>query len=310
MAFQKTKGSFLSSDGKTSVACYFYEPADREIIAVMQLSHGMCEYVERYEPFADYLCQRGIAFCGHDHLGHGATAPSKEDLGYFGDGNGPGQLVNDLFLFNHLLKSRYPKLPVVLLGHSMGSFIARLFLAKYPDAADAAIIMGTAGKNPAAAFGAALAKAICKKKGPRHRSALLQAMAFGAYNRKTQKRSVYDWLSKDQAIVEKYAADPWCSYTFTASAFHTLFTMVELLGRPQWPKAFPKKLPVYLVAGEDDPVGNYGKGVRETAQRLIEAGVEDVSLTLYPNDRHEILNETDREKVFHDIDQWIQTKIK
>ena len=305
--FLKTTGTFPSSDGHSQAACYYYEPETGKPQAVIQISHGMCEYMERYEDFAAYLCGKGFAICGNDHLGHGRTAAAPEELGYFSAGNGPDFLTGDLARMSELAHTRYPNLPLFLFGHSMGSFIARLYLPKYADFLNGAIICGTSGGNPLAGAGAFLASITASFKGDRFRSPLLTKLAFGSYNNRFRDSdSPNAWLSTDPQIVKKYDADPWCTFTFTASAYRDLFAMLRQISTHQWAESLPKDLPLLLLAGEDDPVGDYGVGVRKVACRLLRAGIQNLSCRLYPNMRHEVLNERSRLQVYQDVENWIR----
>lgn len=284
---------------------YLYRPPEPPR-AVLQVCHGMCEYVERYEPLADWLAQRGVLMCGADHAGHGRTATRPEDLGYF-----PGgwqRLARDAYDLTAAVKREYPRLPFFLLGHSMGSFVARDYLRRYGRELDGAILCGTSGGNPWAGLGIALAKAIAAAKGERHRSALLNRLAFSGYNsRYGGARTAFDWLTRDRAVVDAYIADPLCNFVFTAQGFETLFRLLRSVSGAGWYRSVPEELPVLLIAGDMDPVGGYGKGVAKVGRRLKRAGVRDVSCTLYPGARHELFNETNAEAVCQDILRWLET---
>lgn len=309
MNFRKIKGSFLSTDGVTKIACYFYEP-QVEPIGVLQISHGMCEYLERYEEFADFLCSKGFIVCGNDHLGHGATANNSENLGFFAEKGGADYLPEDVFQLTRIAKKRYPGQPYFLLGHSMGSFIARQYLALHGGELDGAILCGTAGPNPALGAGQKMASLLVSTGHGKHRSSFLNRLAFGSYNHRFDApKSQYAWLSREESIVRKYEQDPLCSFVFTASGFRDLFTLLGKVSAKDWAGKVPKDLPIFLIAGEDDPVGNYGKGVRQVERMLRNAGIRDLSCRLYPGGRHEILNETNRQEVYEDVWKWLQTHV-
>lgn len=307
MDYQKSKEHFRSADGRTDAACYFYEPAFPPV-GVVQISHGMCEYLERYEDFAAFLCQKGFVVCGSDHLGHGATASGPEELGYFGEKPGGAVLLpEDLHAVTRLAKERFPGLPFFLLGHSMGSFAARRYLALYGDELDGAVICGTAGPNPAAGAGRRIAALLTAAGRGKRRSHFLNNLAFSSYNRRFDApKSRYAWLSRDEAIVRKYEQDPLCTFIFTTAGFRDLFALLESVSSPKWAASVPKDLPVLLISGEDDPVGDYGKGVRRVACMLEKAGLRDLCCRLYPGCRHEILNETNRSEVYRDVWQWLR----
>lgn len=308
MNFQKTTGQFPSCNHRTEDAWYCYRPREGRPRAVVQLSHGMCEYVERYEPLAEFLCGAGIAFCGHDHPGHGRSAPSAEELGFIDEQDGAGLLVADLRRMNLWIQREFPGLPIILLGHSMGSFVARAYLSRYSDELSGAVICGTSGGNPGAAAGILLAKETIRRRGSHYRSELLNKLAFGSYNHAFGPNlpTVYEWLTADRSIVERYAQDPWCHFVFTAAGFRDLFTLLEQVSAPEWAGTVPADLPLLLIAGEKDPVGDFGRGVRKVAERLIAAGVRNLSLKLYPDGRHEIFNEVNKEEVFSDLLGWLE----
>ena len=312
MNFVKTTEIFESCNGRTANTCYFYLPASGKPRAVVQLSHGMCEYVERYEHLADFLCGRDIALIGHDHPGHGRSAPDAGELGFIDEKNGADLMTADLRRMHLIIRERFPEIPVFLLGHSMGSFVARDYLSRWADGLSGAIICGTAGPNPAAAAGIRLANGMIRRKGSHYRSELLNSIAFGAYNKPfgPDLPTSYEWISSDRELVDRYAADPLCTYIFTAAGFRDLFTSLERVSRPEWARSVPAGLPLYIIAGEQDPVGDFGKGVRRVASRLIEAGTRDLTLRLYPGDRHEIFNEQDRETVFAELAGWLESRIR
>lgn len=301
--------SVPSADGKTALAAYSTEPQSPK--ALVQISHGMCEYFLRYEGFAEFLSQNGILVFGHDHLGHGHSAKSPEDLGFTASGGGARFLREDVHNLALKFKQDYPTLPLVLLGHSMGSFIARDVLEKHPDTYSAAIIMGTAGPDMPTAAGKLLASLIIAFCGERHRSKLLRSISFAGYNKRFEKGCDPNaWLTRDTEIISRYNQDPLCNFVFTARAYHDLFTLLGSVSRKEWASALPKDLPLLLVSGEADPVGGWGKGVQKIADRLRDSGMTDLTLSLYPEMRHEILNEQSNQTVWSDLLLWIQRSIK
>ena len=310
MSYIKERMSYPSADGKNTVAAYLFTPSEGEVRAVFQLCHGMCEYILRYEDFAAYLCAHGIAFAGNDHLGHGETAACADDLGYT---VGAQYLIEDARRLTEVLKERFgTEIPFFFAGHSMGSFIARAYLSQYgKDGIDAAVIIGTAGPGAPTGAGKAVARLIGAVRGDRYRSKLLKAMAFGSYTKRCPKGcSPSAWISRDEVLVARYDADPFCSYLFTVRGYVDLFTLLGGVSAKSWAGTVPKDLPILLTAGEEDPVGAYGKGVREVYRRLQACGVRDVTLRLYPEDRHEILNELDREAVYADMLAYIERQIE
>ena len=280
--------------------------------AVLQITHGMVEYIERYQDFAQWLNERGFLVTGHDHLGHGNSIRTKADYGYFADEDANGTVLADVHRLTQLTKESYPGLPYFLLGHSMGSFYARQYLCQYGEELDGAIIMGT-GCQPRLLVraGKLLTTLVAAVKGWHHRSKLVTNVAFGGYNKRFEPiRTPKDWLTRDEAIVDAYIADERSSFIFTLNAYHAMFTGIDRLYDKNLLACIPKNLPVFFVAGEEDPVGDFGKGVRQAAQMCRDAGVQKVDLKLYPNDRHEILNELDRQQVYEDLLCWMEEHMK
>lgn len=290
-----------SNDGVHLLNCKKYIP-NGEIKGVFQLTHGMKEYIERYDPFLTFLCENGYLCVTHDHLGHGKSVNNDSELGFIASENGYNLLVDDCYLVTKQIKSEYPNLPVVLLGHSMGSFVARLYAEKYSFELAGLIIMGTAGKNPVSKLGLFLTDFIKKRKGERYFSKFIESICFGSYNNKFKgENSRASWITSNQEIRQKYQNDPFCQSPFSISAMNDLIMLIDLCNQNKHFKNFDKLLPLLLVAGCDDPVGNYGKGVKEVAANYRKAGVRRVLLKLYPAARHEILNDISQETVYSDI---------
>ncbi|MBQ8432988.1 MAG: lysophospholipase [Clostridia bacterium] len=301
--------SFLSSDQRTHLAAYRLDPVGTPR-AMVQISHGMCEYFGRYEGFAEYLAEHGFLVFGHDHLGHGNSAEKESDLGFTRSGGGAEALVEDVFFLSQRMKKENPELPLLLFGHSMGSFIAREVLVRRGEFYHAAVICGTGGPDTPAAAGKLLASLIMKLKGERHRSNLLKGIAFAGYNKRFEKPCDPNaWLTRDPHVVERYNADPFCTYVFTTRAYHDLFTLVDWVSKKEHARMLPKTLPLLVVSGEEDPVGAWGNGVRKVYERLRDAEMTDVTLKLYPEMRHEILNEIEKEQVWSDLLQWMEQKL-
>jgi len=283
-----------------------YAP-EGEVKAVLQITHGMAEFIERYEPFALFLNEKGFAVAGNDHLGHGASAKTKDDFGYFADKDGNAAVLADVHKLTGLVKARYPGVPYFLLGHSMGSFYARQYLFTYGEELDGAVIMGT-GCQPKALVraGKAMTSLVAAFKGWRHRSDFINNMAFGSYNKKFEPaRTPVDWLSRNEENVDKYVADERCGFVFTLNGYYNMFTGIERLYDPANLAKMPKALPVLFTSGADDPVGDFGAGVKRAMDMFEAAGMEHVTLKLYPGDRHEILNEVDRDVVWNDLYTWL-----
>ncbi|MBQ3490174.1 MAG: lysophospholipase [Clostridia bacterium] len=304
---QKIQKEIPSSDGIHTLRGMIYLPEAPK--GILQIVHGMAEHIGRYEAFMVYLAENGWIACGHDHLGHGKTAENDEELGFFAEKNGYLTVCEDTFAFGKAVKELYPSLPLILLGHSMGSFIVRHTVRLHPDACKALIIMGTGGKNPLSSFGLALSSAICAIRGKKHISKLVLGAAFSSYNKRTGANiDSFAWLSRDEKEIEKHDADKYCTFHFTVSAMHDLIKMQSLVNQKAWYENIRKDLPIFIVSGAEDPVGNYGKGVEEVYASLIAEGITDVTRKIYPDMRHEILNELDRETVYEDILSFISSQ--
>ena len=308
--YKLTEISFPSADEKHTIYGEIYEPLSGEVRGVVQLAHGMTDYVARYEWLASALTDAGYVFAGHCHLGHGKSAGREEDLGYFAKKNGISLLLSDMHRMNKLLRGAYPAKPIIVLGHSMGSFIARLYTAQHPHHMDACVILGTGGKNPLQPLGVGLCSLLSLFLGDRHRSSLISAMSTGRYKKMFPGEGTTAWLTRDPARVGTYKSDPYCSVTFTLSAYRDLFRMLGACNSKRWYKAYPKNMPTLLMSGDRDPVGNFGKGVNEVYRRMLLAGCSQVSLKLYEGARHELFNETNREEFAEDLCRFLESVAK
>ena len=307
---KKEEFYYASKDNGSHIHALRYTPDDGNVRAVVQIVHGMAEYVERYEAFARHLADRGIVVTGGDHLGHGGSR-GEAGPGYFCSGDPATVVVQDVHSLKELTRAQYPNVPYIILGHSMGSFILKNYLCTYGEGLDGAIVMGT-GMQPGALVAAGkLMVALCRMfKGEKKAGDLLNVIAFGSYNNRFKPaKTQFDWLSKDEAVVDRYVADPLCGFVFTVNGFSTLFELIHRSQKKENLKKLPGELPVLIVSGEEDPVGEFGAGVRKTEKAFCEAGMQNVTCKLYPTDRHEILNETDREEVMEDILRWMEERV-
>ena len=304
----KTVFEFPSSDGRTNIRAVKYVPENREIKAVVQISHGMVEFIDRYEEFAQFLNERGILVAGNDHLGHGGSIVYEDDYGYFSKNDGYLNVLKDLHELTLLIKKDYPDVPYFLLGHSMGSFYARRYLFTYPEELDGAIIMGTGYKSSIITGSTKTVCSIIRAfKGDRYRSDFVNQLALGSYNKRWEPSKTHnDWLTKDERIVEWYSNEPKCSFVFTVNGFYNLFSVLSDVCKLDNMKKMNKDLPVYFMAGKDDPVGDYSKGVLKVISMFRKAGMRNVSFKIYENDRHELLNETDKLQVMNDIYDFLK----
>ena len=304
----KREFTFPSADGKTAIHAVEWLPEGAPR-AVLQIAHGVSEYVLRYEDFAGYLTERGFAVVGNDHLGHGLSVSDGAPRLYFGPKGSWNWVVEDMEQLRKLTHRQFPNLPYFLLGHSMGSFLTRTYLIRYPGTVDAAIIMGT-GWQPEMTIrgGLLLAGILSGLKGPDAVSKMVTNMAFGAYNKAfgDKPRTPNDWLSADTDNVDRYMADPLCGADATVGLFRQMLRGLRFNQTPRNIDKMDKDAPILLIAGQDDPVGDMGAGVRRTRDAFKRAGVRDVTLKLYPGLRHEILNEAAmRDTVYGDIGAWL-----
>ena len=308
-----TNFTFLSNDGKTAVHAVKFMPDSGEYKAILQISHGMVEFIERYTTFAEFLTENGYMVVGHDHIGHGQSVESKEDWGYFCEENPSDVVVADMHKLRMLTQEENPNVPYFMLGHSMGSFLLRKYLAFHNENLRGAIIMGT-GFIPVniSSLALKLTGVIGKLRGSKHRSKFIQSLAFGADYKgfdMTGEKPEDSWLTKDVAIVNQYYNEPRCTYMFTVNGYKGLFEAVNFSCNPENAALLAKKLPLFLVSGAQDPVGGLGKGVMQVYDMYKDAGIQDLTYKLYDNDRHEILNETDKQVVFDDILAWMNVRI-
>lgn len=289
-----------SSDGVNSLNVKIYIP-NGEPLGIFQAVHGMTEYLERYDELLSAVCEAGYFCIIHDHLGHGKTA-KKEDLGFIAKKDGHRFLVDDVERVYRAADKRYPDKKHILLGHSMGSFITRLYVKEYGKHLAGYIMMGSGNANPAADIGLMLTKLLCKTKGERYVSKFIYAMAFGAYNKKFKsENSKYAWLSKEDSNKTAYAQDELCTYMFSVSAMNDLVRLNRDCNKKEWYSSLPEKLKIFIVSGEDDPVGEYSRGIRKVYNKLNAQNRYDVRLKLYKEARHEILKDICKDEVIADI---------
>lgn len=305
----KSSFYFPSSDGKSRIHGVHWHP-DQAPVAVLQITHGMIEYIERYDCFSQFLNQQGIAVIGHDHLGHGKSS-KEEDFGYFGEKDGYRYLLSDIHRVSLYCRKQYPNLPHFIMGHSMGSFLLRLYLTVSHESFAGAIIMGTGNQPlPLLLGGQCMIFAISKQKGRRYRSLFLHKLVLENYNRKFwPARTRNDWLSSDREEVKKYLESPYCNFYFTCGAYEDLFQVLTRLKRKKVMKKIPVKLPVLFASGGKDPVGQQGNGVKRLYDTYRKLGVKDLEMRLYSECRHEILNERNKQQVFQDIYEWMQNRL-
>ena len=298
--------TFLSADGVTQLHAVQWLP-EGEVRAVLQLVHGVAEYILRYEPLAAFLTERGFAVVGHDHLGHGFSVAEGAPRLYFGPRGSWNWVVEDVRALQEQTQRQFPELPYFILGHSMGSFLLRTYLARHSREVDGAIIMGTAHIGGAALAAAKLFVACqIRKIGEQNPSPAVTKLSFGTYNRMfAPNRTPYDWVTLSRTTVDAYLTDPMCGENPSIGLFRERLDGMAFMGRPENIRTINPDLPVIFLSGAMDPVGGCGKGVRQAFDLFQRAGLRKVSMKLYPDLRHEILNEDCREEIYQDIYRWL-----
>ena len=310
----KEQFSFLSSNGKTNIHCIICWPKDGKYIGIIQIIHGMYEYIERYLPFMEYLATKGFITVGHDHLGHGESINSKEDLGYFGEPNPVDLLVRDIHALRIGTQKTYKNIPYFMCGHSFGSYLLRDYIILYSEGLAGAILIGTGYIDPCTSL---ISVNVCKFiscfKGSHHRSRLVKKLSMerGPYRKYDMtKTDLYNsWISRDPEIVKKYNSDEKCNFEFTLNGFIGVAESIDYCCNPTNVARIRKYLPILFVSGDCDPVGNNGEGVKKSYEIMKTVGIWDVTMKLYENMRHEVLNELNRNEVYEYIYSWLKEKL-
>lgn len=294
---------FFTAEDGTEIFYQKWLPNSKPL-AVIQIAHGMAEHSSRYANFAQFLTDKGLAVYANDHRGHGKTIPEGGIPGYFADKDGWEKVLNDMHFLTDIVKSEIPDTPVFLLGHSMGSFLSRKYVGLWSNDIDGLIISGT-GSNPQWLLNAGLNLAsMMPKKKP---SKMLDSMVFGKYNKPYP--SQFQWLTNDQKIVDNYVNDPLCGFVCTGGFFVDMLKGLKMLNDPRLNDDVDKNIPIFIIYGSKDPVGDYGKGVKQYIKQLEHEDFKNVSEKIYYGSRHEILNELNRNEVYDDILEWVSKQL-
>lgn len=304
MSFEVKPMAVKSSDGIHTLSGKIYIP-DGEIKGLFHVVHGMTEHIGRYDKLLSAAAHHGFVAFGYDNLGHGKTAADDSELGFIAHKDGWRYLVKDVKVFETAVKELYPDKPLYLMGHSMGSFIVRLAAENYKDSYKRLIICGTGGKNPLAKAGLFLTKTLKLIKGEKYVSQFCLNLAFGTYNKRFSGESEYEWLTNYREVIENYEADKYCAFPFTVSGLCDLIKLNIMCNRKDWYKNISKTMPILLISGDCDPVGDYSKGILQIFNDLKKHKA-DVSVKLYENCRHEILNDLCGEEVLNKIINFIK----
>lgn len=307
---KKYTEKIASKDSKNSLNTVIWE-TEKEPVGVLQIVHGMAEYIDRYDNFAKYMTEHGFNVIGHDHLGHGYSVSDERDYGFFTEENGDKIIIEDMHSVTQYAKEKWEELPNFILGHSMGSFCLRQYLTKYSNDVFGAIIMGTGWIPSAAALlGKTIATNTCKSKGSHTVNPLLIKLTLEPYNKPfAPARTNCDWLSRDEKQVDLYVNDKLCGFDFTAGAYKDFFTVLEKIAKNKQLIGMRKSLPILITSGSVDPVGGK-KACEKLNAQYKRCGIDDVTLKLWENDRHEILNELDKSDVYDYIYNWLKSKIQ
>ncbi len=309
--------TFASHDGKSTSNAKLWtsakygtldEPGPEKPRAIIQIVHGMSEHIDRYDHYARYLVEHGFVVCAEDHVGHGDTAPSPDDFGHMPVFGGKKVLLEDVNTLRLIVSACYPDVDYVIYGHSMGSFISRAYITRYGEGLSAVVLSGSG--NPPVAMskaGRVLAVAIAAVRGKKYRSELLSKLTTGDFGgEEDEGGDPNDWLSTDKEVLKTYADDPKSGFIFTTGGYATLLSLTSEVGQLSWAKKVPKDLPMLFISGDEDPVGEMGKGVLEAAELYRKAGVKTVDVKLYEGKRHELHNEVNKIEVFNDVIAWIE----
>ena len=305
--------TFLSSNKKTNIHAIICQPKNGQFTRIIQIIHGLCEYIERYLPFIEYLATKGFIVVGHDHLGHGQSIKSPDDLGYFGEPNPSDLLIQDIHSLRKIIVKKYPNLPYFMCGHSMGSYLLRQYICTYSKGLAGIIILGTGYMSPCESLLAlGFINVLSCFKGIKHKSNLTKKISFelGPYSKYDhQKKDLNNsWISRDPEIVKKYYEDKNCQFDFTLNGYYGLVQSIRYSCDPSNVAKIKKDIPILFVSGDCDPVGNNGEGVRKSYEIMKLIGSVDVSMKLFIGCRHEVLNELNKDEVYEYILNWINEK--
>lgn len=271
--------------------------------AIVQLAHGMMEHIDRYDDFASYLVDNDIFVYGNDHRGHGKTGKKQGLVGYLSDQDGFAKTANDLYKVTKVIKKAYPATPLILFGHSMGSFLVRQYIQSHSDLIDGVILSGT-GYFPT--YVTKAGSLLARRLPPKEKSHMMNFLAFGLNNRKVNnKKTEFDWLTRDDKAVQTYIDDPRTGFIPTARFFYDLMEGLQTIHDSKLNQCIQKDLPMLLISGDADPVGDYAKGIWKTARLYEQIGMNHIKVMLFPEARHELLSELNKEEVYQAVDDWI-----
>lgn len=303
--------TFTSRD-KTEIKVYKWVPTNQKPKGVVQIAHGMAETAARYERFAEVLTKRGLIVYANDHRGHGKTAASIEELGYLGDEGAFELLVEDMAKLSDIIEKENSTLPIYLFSHSMGSFAAQRYIMDYKGNIEGLILSGSNGEQGLILkAGKTVVRATMAVKGRKFKSKFIDTLIFGGFNKKFEpKKTGSEWLTRDTDELDKYVKNPYCGTLFPVSFYDEFIENLEYIENKNNFLKIPKDLPILILSGNQDPVGDFGKGVEKLYHRYENRGVRDLKMKLYEGARHELLHETNRAEVMRDIVEWVEKRIR
>lgn len=303
MAVIKKEAYFLSSTCVNHIYCNIWLDEETEPKGIFQIAHGVSEHIGRYEEFAEFLAKNGYIVCGNDHLGHGKSASCEDEIGFFAEQDGDIRLVDDMHILSIIMKKKYPNIPLYLFGHSMGSLCARVYASNFGNELNGLILCGTGELPSSAVVLEQPLNFLCNKLGAKaeiSNSLFDKISTIGIKDKKTDK----DWLSRNEENVQRFLDDPLCGTDMKLGAIKDIVSLANSACSTQWAASLPENLPIMIISGAKDPIGFNGKGIIAVSDNLEEAG-HSPEVIMYPGDRHEILNEDNRENVYNDVLSWL-----
>lgn len=309
MSVIRKEAYFQSENGRNQIRTLIWQDADSEPRAVVQIAHGVAEHIGRYEETAVFLAERGFLVCGNDHLGHGKSVESIDELGYIDENNGYVFMIRDMHRLYRIIHKKHPTLPYFLFGHSLGSFMARIYVASFAQDLAGLILCGSGRLPRGASFLDAAVEDILDRLGAAgDENAVLTNLSNKLSAKMLGEDDPLAWLSQCAENRERYREDPLCGFPLKNAGAKNVAMLGIKAEDSQWMEKLPPGFPVLLISGAKDPVGLNGRAVLAIADGLLLAGQEPVVI-LYPGDRHEILHEDDRERVLHDIEKWLEAAL-
>lgn len=306
MEYQIHKIHYKSSYNNKKLYGQIYIPVGK-IKGCVQFIHGMNDRIYRYREIMSYLAKSGYVCFGCDLLGHGKSAKNKSELGFFSEELGYRYLISDTYKLTRIIKNKYKGKPIFLFGHDMGSYIAKLCAAKFKNDINGIILSGTCSNKRYAPLAIKILDEVIEKKGNYYRSDLIDKSISAVYNHKyVSPIAKKDFLSRERTVINSVLSDPLCNFKYTLLGLKDIYTLFYYANQKSWFKAIDQNLSVLILTGESDPVGGYGKGGKEIYDKLMKHEICDISLNIYPDAKHEVLNEMNKYEVFMDIKNWLE----